>query len=140
MKNQRGITLIALVVTIVVLLILAGITITYVLSDGGIFNSAKNAATSTNNAVVKEYADQAVITSYATYYDPTIAAADKDYGAIMQNCFPTGAFEAKPTVTCAANAEGKVVVTMAETQVTVNNAKYKVKVENSSVTVTPVAE
>ena len=41
MKNQKGITLIALVVTIVVLLILAGITITYVMSEGGIFNTAK---------------------------------------------------------------------------------------------------
>ena len=36
-KEKRGITLIALVVTIVVLLILAGITITMLFSNGGIF-------------------------------------------------------------------------------------------------------
>ena len=33
MRNERGITLIALVVTIVVLLILAGVTITYALGN-----------------------------------------------------------------------------------------------------------
>ena len=41
MRNERGITLIALVVTIVVLLILAGVTITYALGDNGIFGTAK---------------------------------------------------------------------------------------------------
>ena len=43
MRNERGITLIALVVTIVVLLILAGVTITYALGDNGIFGTAKKA-------------------------------------------------------------------------------------------------
>ena len=41
MKKQRGITLVALVVTIVVLLILAGITIQTVLGDGEIIDLAK---------------------------------------------------------------------------------------------------
>ena len=52
--TNKGITLIALVVTIVVLLILAGITITAVLSDGGIFNTAKRAQEVQNEATVKE--------------------------------------------------------------------------------------
>lgn len=43
MRNERGITLIALVVTIVVLLILAGVTITYALGDNGLFTSAQKA-------------------------------------------------------------------------------------------------
>lgn len=41
MKNERGITLIALVVTIVVLLILAGITINTVLDRNGILGRAQ---------------------------------------------------------------------------------------------------
>ncbi len=49
-----GITLIALIVTIVVLLILAGITLSYVFGDGGILNIAKEAADKTNNAVKQE--------------------------------------------------------------------------------------
>ena len=42
-KNERGITLIALVVTIIVLIILAGISINLVLGDNGIITKAKEA-------------------------------------------------------------------------------------------------
>ena len=42
-KNEKGITLIALVVTIVVLLILAGVTINLLFSNGGIFDIANQA-------------------------------------------------------------------------------------------------
>ena len=49
-----GITLVALVVTIVVLLILAGVTITALLGDDGIIKKAQNAADSTNSAVENE--------------------------------------------------------------------------------------
>ena len=52
--NNKGITLIALVVTIVVLLILAGITITAVLSEGGIFSTAKRAQSMQDEAAIKE--------------------------------------------------------------------------------------
>ena len=52
--GSKGITLIALVVTIVVLLILAGITINAVLSEGGIFNTAKNAENVQQHTSVKE--------------------------------------------------------------------------------------
>ena len=43
MKNNKGITLVALVVTIVVLLILAGVSINLVLGDNGIITKAKEA-------------------------------------------------------------------------------------------------
>ena len=52
MKN--GITLIALVVTIVVLLILAGITINLVFSENGIIEKAREAAEKTNQAIINE--------------------------------------------------------------------------------------
>ena len=42
-KNQKAITLISLVVTIVVLIILAGVAISLTLSQNGIFNKAKEA-------------------------------------------------------------------------------------------------
>lgn len=41
LKGQKGITLVALVVTIVVLIILAGISIALVLGDNGILTRAK---------------------------------------------------------------------------------------------------
>lgn len=54
MKKGSGITLIALVVTIVVLLILASITISLVFSDNGIIAKAREAAEKTNQAVINE--------------------------------------------------------------------------------------
>ena len=53
-KRENGITLIALVVTIVVLLILAGITISLVFSENGIIAKAKEAAEKTNQAAINE--------------------------------------------------------------------------------------
>ena len=53
-KEKRGITLIALAVTIVVILILAGVTIDAVFSENGIINKAKEAANAMNNAVAND--------------------------------------------------------------------------------------
>ena len=43
MKNQRGITLVSLVITIIVLIILAGISINIVLGENGIITRAQQA-------------------------------------------------------------------------------------------------
>ena len=43
MKNNKGITLVALVVTIIVLIILAGISINLLLGDNGIITKAQDA-------------------------------------------------------------------------------------------------
>ena len=56
-KQNGGITLIALVVTIVVLLILAGITITMVLGEDGILSQAKLAAEKTKEAEEQQEKD-----------------------------------------------------------------------------------
>ena len=53
-KEMKGITLVALVVTIVVLLILAGVSISTVLGDNGIITKAKEAAEKTAAAQEKE--------------------------------------------------------------------------------------
>ena len=44
LKNNQGVTLIALVVTIVILIILASVSMSMVVGDNGIFTQAKNAA------------------------------------------------------------------------------------------------
>ena len=53
-KNQKGVTLVALVVTIIVLIILAGISINLVLGDNGIITIAKKAKENTELARVEE--------------------------------------------------------------------------------------
>ena len=54
LRNQRGITLIALVVTIIVLIVLAGIAISMTVGDNGIFAKAKEAKRLQITAEVKE--------------------------------------------------------------------------------------
>ena len=56
LKEKRGITLVALVVTIVVLLILAGVSLNLVLGNEGILTRSKESKTKTEIAEVKEKA------------------------------------------------------------------------------------
>lgn len=72
MKKERGITLVALVITIIVLLILAGVTIAQATSGSGIFNQAKNAANAYNTSATKENEalqtwNQELENDYSTY-------------------------------------------------------------------------
>ena len=54
MKKQRGITLIALVITIIVLLILAGVSIAMLTGNNGILSQAQKASEETKIAEEKE--------------------------------------------------------------------------------------
>ena len=63
-EKTKGITLIGLTVTIVVILILAGISIGVVFSDDGIIEKAKEAASATNSAVKKEQEELNNLTAY----------------------------------------------------------------------------
>lgn len=53
MKGQKGITLVALVITIIVMLILVGVSITVAL-NGGLFDTAKDAKTKYEGAASNE--------------------------------------------------------------------------------------
>lgn len=53
-KSTKGITLISLVVTIIILLILAGVTIATLMGDNGLINKAKDAKIKTEIASIKE--------------------------------------------------------------------------------------
>ena len=53
-KKERGITLVALVVTIVVLLILAGVSISMVLGNNGIVTKAKETQTAQDKAYAED--------------------------------------------------------------------------------------
>ena len=53
-KGQSGITLVALVVTIVVLLILAGITIALVFAQNGVVGKAQEAAADSNKGTIAD--------------------------------------------------------------------------------------
>ena len=60
-KKERGITLIALVITIIVLLILAGVSIAMLTGQNGILTQAQNAKTTTANKSAEEKVKLAVM-------------------------------------------------------------------------------
>ena len=68
-KKERGITLVALVVTIIILLILAGVTLSLALGEGGIFDKAKNAADRYSDASKNETQQMGSFeNAFNTYY------------------------------------------------------------------------
>ena len=71
LKSKKGITLIALVVTIVILLILAGITINLVFSENGIIKKAQEAAEAQKQA---EESDRQALEDLADQLDDVIGA------------------------------------------------------------------
>ena len=69
MKNQNGITLIALVITIIVLLILAGVAIAMLSGENGILNKASESAKDTAISSAKETIGLKVNEAITEYYD-----------------------------------------------------------------------
>ena len=69
MKNQKGITLIALVITIIVLLILAGVSIAMLTGDNGLLGKAKTSGAENAIAEAKEAVGMAVNQLTADYFD-----------------------------------------------------------------------
>lgn len=72
MKNQRGITLIALVITIIVLLILAGVSIAMLTGENGILNKATSSRSATNEAEAVERINLALNAVKAEIFDKQV--------------------------------------------------------------------
>ena len=64
MKQKNGITLIALVITILVMLILAGVSLNAVIGDNGIITQAQNATYMQSVAVLEEYLNNYYVEHY----------------------------------------------------------------------------
>ncbi len=71
MKDQKGITLIALVITIIVLLILAGVSIAMLTGDNGILTKAGTASQKSIAGEVEEAIKLGVADIVANQKDPT---------------------------------------------------------------------
>ena len=111
LNNKKGITLIALVVTVVVLIILAGVSINAVIGNDGIIKKAQNSANLTKEAEVKEAINRTILEFYLT----------DDYETLEDF------LKAKVT-------EGKIdsVTKNADGTLTVKKGEYSVTVENKT--------
>lgn len=67
MRNQKGITLVALVITIIVLLILAGVSISLVVGQNGVLGRASDAVITNKAAGVKEKVSSALAATEISY-------------------------------------------------------------------------
>ena len=76
LKNSRGITLIALIITIIVLLVLAGATLAMISGDNGILKKVVQAKESTQKASVEERIKLAIQSALSSDYN--------EYGKITQ--------------------------------------------------------
>ena len=72
LERKRGITLIALVITIITILILAGVSINTVLGDDGIIKKAKEAAEATKQASAEEEMNRLVLEYQLASKDETL--------------------------------------------------------------------
>ena len=76
LKENKGVTLVALVITIIVLLILAGVTLSMVMGDSGIFGKANKASTETSYASARDAVRLATLEAVTDQYSETTGAID----------------------------------------------------------------
>ena len=130
MRNERGITLVALVVTIVVLLILAGVTITYALSsDNGLFTKAKETAQVSEQATIRDAVSSAQSEHMMEFYD-TSKTTKTTVPDLIKKYVPSGW-----TVTAAtpAPATENGVIKSGKVTVVTGSYTHTVEIENGVV-------
>ena len=108
--NQRGITLIALVITIIVLLILAGVTIATLTGENGILTRAAEAKNKTEEAQEKEVLELAITSSQMEDVNTLEITEEKLSDAIKQQ------FGNDKDFSITDNRDGSFLVSMNDTQ------------------------
>ena len=108
-KEIKGITLITLAITIVVLIILAGVSINAVIGDDGIIKKTQNSANLTKEAEVKEAINRTILEFYLT----------NDYETLED--FLKAKAEDGSIDSVTKNADGTLTVKKGEYSVTVEN-------------------
>ena len=129
MRDQKGITLIALVITIIVLLILAGVSIAMLTGDNGILTRANDAKEDTAVAEAVERINMELNAAYALVLSGDIGETftDDDVNEIKGN-LPTGEYE----VSKGANSKTLTI--------TPKSTEISGKINNGSVTITTAGD
>ena len=139
-KGQGGITLVALVVTIVVLLILAGISIALVFSQDGVIGRAQQAQTATGFGTIQDNLGD-ILGAYRT--DAMVDNADKviTVEAITEDLASTGITVTATNESTFATAKADGTVVMGEgAQATLDGRTYTLSFSNGLVEGTEVTE
>ncbi len=83
LKQNKGITLVALVITIIVLLILAGVSIALVVGDNGVLTQSKNSSDATKMGQMKEALGLAITSCQTNYLSNYASNASTNFDAIV---------------------------------------------------------
>lgn len=117
-KEQKGITLVALVITIIVLLILAGVSISLVVGDQGILTRAQTAVGSTEQATADQEIQLAMDSAQMAYTDAWTGNQAvkkinfyKDLAHYQDNCVSAAQKDGKPDVAVYTKETDNVLVT-----------------------------
>ena len=112
-RKEQGITLIALVITIIVLLILAGVSIAMLTGENGILTQAQNAKNKTDKATEEEKINMAVLGSSVTDNGYAEVLEETSFRNELKNQFEDQKLDV------VANGDGSFIVTVVDT-----NRKY----------------
>lgn len=139
-NNEKGITLVALVITIIVLLILAGVTILALSGDNGILNRASQSKVNTEISNVKDAFTTVAAEGITEYYNSRYVEGNNTESASLQksvfdkivNSSITSSYVDTSTpsskiVTNVMDADGKAVTAEIDTngKITWTNVKMK---------------
>ena len=109
-ENGKGITLIALVITIIVLLILAGVSIAMLTGDNGILTQAQNAREKTDKATEEEKIQMAVLGSSLDNNGYVDILDETSFKQELANQFGNQSLDV------VANGDGSFIITVEDTQ------------------------
>ena len=136
MRNQRGITLIALVITIIVLLILAGVSIAMLTGENGILTKATESTEKTQKAEAEEALKLTISGILSNMLDPTYEGTEN---TISKSNIETMIQKINSNVT-ASCTEGSGNLTVSLTINSTTYEGYTVNTTNGKITMPTSAE
>ena len=101
-RNNKGITLIALVITIIVLLILAGVSIAMLTGENGLLIQTQRAKANSEVAEAKELAAMKITEQYAEFLQEKYSDTSNNSQTFTPKDFKSGKYEIK---------DGKITIT-----------------------------
>lgn len=99
MRNQKGITLVALVITIVVLLILAGVTISMVMGPNGVLTNANKAKEGSAEGNARDALTMALSSISSNYYAGDFSNGNSTATSLQAACTAQTLHDAAPEYT-----------------------------------------
>ena len=117
--KEQGITLIALVVTIILLLILAGVTISQIVGGNGLFQRARQAVEKYKNAAEEEQIQIGMLEQYVSDFSVVVGGEGEDKASVEIKTFTVEGNPKEQTIKVNLTIEGEA----SKIQLSIDNGK-----------------